>query len=540
MLPEPNPAATPEAPTPDTPAPDTPAPAAPDAPAPDTPTPSAPGLPESAPRWSAAWFRRPQLVWPVLMAIVIVAYVWHFTRLTLDIHHGLGTASYDLGLYDQGLWLMSRFEAPFVTMMGRNLMGDHTSFILIFLVPLYWLWPGVGVLLFTQSAAIGAAAIPVYLYARRRLGSGWMALLAGCVFLLHPAVSWTNMENYHPDGYVALFVGLALYGALERRWAIYTVFVVLALMVKEDVSLVVVPLGIWVALRRDRRIGLLTIVGSLAFMALAMFVVMRSLMGVATRNTWRIPFGGPGGFVKESLVRPWNVVRHMLSEERSWYLWQMTAPLAYVWLRLPDVALISALVICTNVISTYFYQYSIMYHYSLIAVPALVIGTVYAIGAVRAAWRPALLAVVTATSLVTAYLWSPLPFSRIVIPYWGGAHPIAQGLRDIITLIPDDASVSAYYSAAPHVSHRTEIYQFPTPFRAVLYGVEFEMENHRLQARADGVDFILLPLALEDDQARDLAAVLPAFDLVTTSTGWQLWQRNRAVPLPEPTIPVLP
>lgn len=496
----------------------------------------------SARGWAApSWAPR---IWPVLMAVVIVAYTWHFTRFTLDIHHGLGTASYDLGLYDQGVWLMSRFEAPFVTMMGRNLMGDHTSFILIFLVPIYRLWPGVGVLLFTQAAAIGAAAIPVYLYAKQRLQSGWMAFLAGCVFLLHPAVSWTNMENYHPDGYVALFVGFAIYGALQRRWVVYGVAVVLALMVKEDVSLVVVPLGIWVALRRDRRIGLITVVGSLAFMAVAMLVVMRSLMGVATRNTWRIPFGGPGGFVKEALTRPWNVVRHMLSEERPKYLWQMTAPLAYVWLRLPDVALISALVLCTNVISTYFYQYSIMYHYSLIAVPALVIGTVHAIGAVRVAWRSVLIGVVTAASLMSAWVWSPLPLpgARVVIPHWGAGHPIAQELRDIITLIPDDASVSAYYSAAPHLSHRREIYQFPTPFRAVLYGVDFEMENHRLQARAEGVDYILMPLAIEpgDRLLDDLDAVLPAFDLVTRTAGWELWRRNRDVPLPEPTIPVLP
>jgi uncharacterized membrane protein len=49
---------------------------------------------------------------------------------------------------------MSRFKTPFVTLMGRNLMGDHTSFILVLLVPLYWFAPGVGVLLFSQSAVI--------------------------------------------------------------------------------------------------------------------------------------------------------------------------------------------------------------------------------------------------------------------------------------------------------------------------------------------------------------------------------------------------
>ena len=70
-------------------------------------------------------------VWHWALAAAITWYTIHFTRFTLDIHHGLGTSNYDLGLYDQGIWLMSRFKAPFVTLMGRNLMGDHSSFILV-------------------------------------------------------------------------------------------------------------------------------------------------------------------------------------------------------------------------------------------------------------------------------------------------------------------------------------------------------------------------------------------------------------------------
>ena len=81
-----------------------------------------------------------------------------------------------------------------------------------------------------------------------------------------------------------MFVGFAIYAALERKWRLYVVFVVLSLLVKEDASLVIVPLGIWVAVKRDRRIGLLTIVGSIAFMLVAMYLVMRSLIGVPTRN----------------------------------------------------------------------------------------------------------------------------------------------------------------------------------------------------------------------------------------------------------------
>ncbi len=175
-------------------------------------------------------------------------YVAYFTQRSLDIHHALGTASYDSALYDQGVWLLSRFETPFVTLMGRNLFGDHTSFILILLVPFYWIWPSAGVLFFSQSAAIGAGAIPVFLYARTRLGSEWLALVAAVrPTCMHPAVGWTNLENFHPDSFLGVFVGFAIWAALERTMEdVRSCSSCWRCSVKEDASLVLVPLGVWV------------------------------------------------------------------------------------------------------------------------------------------------------------------------------------------------------------------------------------------------------------------------------------------------------
>ena len=59
----------------------------------------------------------------------------YFARLSIEIQQGYGTSGFDIGLYDQGVWLLSQFKAPFVTIMGRNMLGDHASFILLALVP---------------------------------------------------------------------------------------------------------------------------------------------------------------------------------------------------------------------------------------------------------------------------------------------------------------------------------------------------------------------------------------------------------------------
>ena len=497
------------------------------------------------PRWR-------RITWPqVLMALVVVLYVAYFTRRSLDIHHALGTASYDSALYDQGVWLLSRFETPFVTLMGRNLFGDHASFILILLVPFYWIWPSAGVLFFSQSAAIGAGAIPVFLYARTRLGNEWLALSLGAAYLMHPAVGWTNLENFHPDSYLGVFVGFAIWAALERRWKTYLVFVLLSLSVKEDASLVLVPLGVWVGVKRDWKIGLATVVGSLAFMAVAMLVVMRSLIGVPTRNGWRIPFGGPRGVIDTALTNPTDLVRHLRSDDRPWYLVQMTAPFMWLFVRLPSVALISSVVLFTNVLSTFWYQYQIRFHYSLVAVPALSLGTVYAIGAMRESKafrasdglgsitipvRAVAVTMVAVAAVITSHLWAPVPWGRSELFYGNPGNDWASAAHEIVDLVPEEAVVAAHYRITPHIAHRTEIYQFPVPFRSVLYGPDGITDGPRIPDRAERVEYIVLPIpgaGPTSFPAEDWAIVRPAFELVDSNDYWAIYRRDFDVPLPE-------
>ena len=269
-------------------------------------------------RWAAAAWRRFRKVspWAWGLVLVVVTYTWYFSSQSLDIHHGLGTATYDYALYDQGVWLLSDFKAPFITLMGRNLLGDHTSFILLLLVPIYWVAPGAWVLLGTQSLAAALGAVPVFLYARERLANGAVALLLASLFLLHPALHWTNLEDFHPDTYLVPLIGFAIYGALTRRWRLYAICVLLALLVKEDVALVIIPLGIWVALRRDRAIGLVTIGAGAAFGFVMMLIVMKALTGTTVPNAWRIPVGGVTGLIGESLSRPGNVIDYFRAAPR--------------------------------------------------------------------------------------------------------------------------------------------------------------------------------------------------------------------------------
>lgn len=462
--------------------------------------------------------------WTVLAYSMMAIYATYFTALTVRIHHSLGTSSYDFGLYDQGIWLLSRGHTPFVTLMGRNLFGDHSSFILLFVVPLYWIFSSTATLLVVQSIVIAFGGIPIYLYASRRLASEAMGAAMVAVYLLHPALSWTNLENYHPDSFLPLLIGFALYAALERKWRLFAVAVILAMLVKEDVALMMLPIGVWVAIHRDIKRGLVVALGSVVTMCILMFVVMKHFTGVTFRNSWRIPFGGIGGLLRTTVRRPWKLVSYLASDGRPFYVWQMLAPVGFVFIVAPEIVLTATLALGVNVLSTFWYQYHIEYHYSIIAVPAIVIGTAFAISKVPKQARATLVALVLASSVITAYLWAPLPGGRTEITQWHTDHPSVAAAHELFALIPPTAVISAYHPLTAQLARRKEIYAFPNPFVRSLYGPDVFAAGDRLP-QADSVEYVMLPTTLLGESGLVWEAERVRFTEVKSNAWWILYRR---------------
>ena len=465
-----------------------------------------------------------------LVLVGIVFYIGLFSYWTSRHHDGFGTYAFDFGIYDQALWLLSRFKTPFITIMGRHLFGDHTSFILLFLVPFYWVIPSAKVLLVAQAAALGIAALPAFLIGREKLRNEFMAAVLALAYLLHPAIHWTNLEQFHPDVFEVPLLLFAFWFMLRSRWLWYGVSLALLLLVKEDVGPVVFLLGIYVALRHDRRVGLLTsAAGALSFVT-AMYWVLPALNGVGTLNTWRIPFGGPGGVVRTGLTNPGKLLGYAFSEERPWYLWQMFFPLAGLCLLAPGVLLIAATPLIANLLTTFYYQYDIHYHYGTLIIPVMVTATIYAIARARSMeLRKLLVGLVAATSLLAAHLWGATPFSRQDPPIADPSYPTIPYIHRAIDLIPDDAVVSAHYAYVPHVDHREKIYMFPTPFKAI-YWRTFEQEGKRIP-EADTIEYVFVPAQLDPDPKAVLDGIRGEFETVYEEGGVTLLRR-RSVTLP--------
>jgi uncharacterized membrane protein len=468
------------------------------------------------------WGRRVLPHLPV--ALLIGAYAVTFSLLSVAVQDGYGTPGFDMGIFDQGVWLLSRFHAPFVTVMGRNLFGDHTSFILLLAVPLYWFYPHAQALLVLQSCLLAAAAIPIYLLARRWTASTALATALAAAYLLNPALQNGNLEQFHPECFLVLSLALAVYAAVERRPVLLAVTVAASLLVKEDTALLMVPLGVWVWWRRDRAWGLAIIGASIAWMAFAYGVILEALLGTATFYANRIPFGGADGLVAAPALHAPTFWKYLVSGNRPFYVWQMGFSYGWVFLLAPELAAIGILSLSENVLSTFPYMHQILYHYSLPLVPVLAIGTAFAVGRLATVRRRIIAtSLVTLAAIVSCTLWGLAPFSRYEYPHLNPNGAQVAAINKVLTYVPAEAVVSAYYPYVSHLDHRTRIYQWPTPFEATDWAL-YQQEGERLPF-AGQVQYVVVPSFLYGDDETVFASISSAFQLVAQGGGVALYRR---------------
>jgi uncharacterized membrane protein len=438
--------------------------------------------------------------------LLVVLYVGWFIHLSLKMYYGYDEPPFDLAIFDQGMWLISHFHDPFVTIMGRNLFGDHTSFVLLLFAPFYRLFPEPQGLLVLQTLLIATSLVATY--------------------LLNPVLQQGNLNQFHPEAFQVLFISLAIYAAIERKSSLLVVMVVLSLMVKEDAALLVVPLGVWVAARRDRRLGMSIVVGSVLWAMVANWLIVPWLLGSSSIYASRIPFGGVSGLFGTLFHRPGQLWSYLISQGRPFYLWQLGCTVGFAFLLVPEIALIGVLVVAEIIISNDPYTHQILYQYSMPLAPVLVLGTVYAIAKQSHVWRRNVLTTVALIAAVwSCSLWGFAPFSvNKVYTGWVPSSSI-NALNYLEKGLPPNAIVSAWYPLVSHIDHRDQIYVWPTPFYASNWGL-FNDTGTRLPV-ASQVQYLLLPIPLSSaDNPGVLNQIASSYRIVQSRAGFGLYERK--------------
>ena len=366
----------------------------------------------------------------------------------------LAAARTDLGIFDQVVWHLSRFEAPASSVRGfSNFLGDHFFPVLVLFAPLYWLAPRPETLIVAQAVLFAASIVPVYLFTRDRLERGpalAMAVAYGLFWGLQRAAAF----DVHETAFAPLAIATAILAMDRRRWLLFWITTAAMVFIKEDLIPLLGGFGVYLILQGERRRGATLIAASVAA-----FVIVIGFIIPAFSDAGAYGYASAYGDLS---ARPWLIPLRLVTpvtKLETAMLW--FAPFAFVSLASPLALLVVPLAL-TRFLSVNPIHWGTVFHYSAPLAPILAMAAADGLARITGGppgSAPHLRATVAAACVVlSAFLPGRQPLWRVLAPSHYRAHDTEAIGRTVVAMVPDDASVVAQAAIVPHLSGRDQMY----------------------------------------------------------------------------------
>jgi len=406
--------------------------------------------------------RRRRLAEPGLLALVgLTAIVDAAASIIRQVNYHTG---FDLALFDQIVWRYSHFASPYSSIKGESLLGDHFHPLVAILAPLYWVWSDPRMLLIAQALLVAASIIPVFLCARDRLGRGPAYVLSAAYAAFWGLQVGVQFE-FHEVAFAPLLIGLAILLAGRRRWGWFWLTIALLLLVKEDLSLLVVAFGIWRLTHGDWRRAVLLVAVGAGWFALTTQVLIPHFASSGKYGFWSYTQLGPNApsALWTAIHSPWKLFSVGLEPS------QKVHTLAALFGAFAFLSFGSRLVILTlpllgeRFLSTNPVLWTTHDHYSMPIAPVLAMAAaaglanlVRALGDARR--RRAVLGLASLVLVINLVITEAVTrdSSLAALTRRSFYHPPAwaAGARAALARVPPGASLATVATVLPHASHR--------------------------------------------------------------------------------------
>jgi uncharacterized membrane protein len=425
-------------------------------------------------------------VWVAAVWVGSAVYAVALTAKSVSDHSRFRTGV-DTAVYDQLLWLLAHGHDPFSTVLTRPFLSAHFEPALALLTPLYWLDLGVPGIFAAQSIALALTAPALFALARDRGASPALAAIPALLWLACPWVAAANLFEFRPDPFVPVLLVLSVLFAFRDRTWLFAATMLLALCLKEDVSLTYLVLGLLLAYHGRRRLGFV-VAGVSAAWFVGATLLMRAFGASfdAYGQRWA---GDRGETVPDALgwalTHPLDTLSDIGSQSALGLaaILLSTAGLAllapsWLWLAAPAVAY--------NVFSAYDPQHDLVHHYHLSTVTAVFVAA--AIGVPRVAQLGRYARDAVAVGLGAAVVLALVGGVRVHTISGDAVSLEPEPTRQLLERIPDGVPVAATRTLLPHLSQRVDVWTLPEPFIRIDWGGSLSEEE--LAERAPDVRFV--------------------------------------------------
>jgi uncharacterized membrane protein len=321
------------------------------------------------------------LLWAIAIAAIILF-------LSSSLRHALfQSTAFDLGIFDQAIYLISQNQTPFSSLMQMHILGDHAAFIYYPLALLYKIYPDVHWLFLVQAVALSLGALPSWSLARLAGLNQAQSRAIAFIYLLYPVVFNINLFDFHPE-VIALpaLLGAILAARLNKViWFCSTVLLVLSC--KAVLSLTVAVMGFWLLLcEKKQRFGAIALLLGVAWFAIASQKIIPLFSGSEVAGVGRYSYLGKSvlEIAINLILKPQLVLGKVLSFDTLKYIFVLSLPV--IWGLLPFsskiglrylMPLIPAIpTLAVNILSDLPFQRSLAYQYSVPIIPFLLLAVI--------------------------------------------------------------------------------------------------------------------------------------------------------------------
>jgi uncharacterized membrane protein len=387
------------------------------------------------------------LVWLIGMAamVLFISSSWR--------HALFQSTAFDLGIFDNAIYLISQGQEPIVSFRGLHILGDHGAWILYLLAIPYKIYPDVHWLLAIQGLSLALGALPTWYLALQAGLSREQAYGVAVAYLLYPVVFNANLFDFHPEVIAVPLLLSSIWAARAKQLWWFAIAISLILGCKAVLALTVVAMGIWLIVTEKRlTYGAIAIVAGTAWFIVATQLIIPAFSGEEAAAVGRYDFLGDsvGEIALNFIFKPELVLGKIFTLANLAYLLLLFVPwwwgLSYQHLS-PLFG--AAPLLLLNLLTDYPLQKDVIHQYSLPVLPFLVIAGIATLKS-SASWLPSRRGII---------VWSIISWLALAkFGYFGTKYLESIDTRaatnQAIALISTPAPVLAPATVVPHLTHR--------------------------------------------------------------------------------------
>jgi len=257
----------------------------------------------------------------IIAGTCVILYALYLFIVTWYMYSNFFSQGVDLEYFFQTIWQLSEFKVPYIWALNQPLFAvwsQHFSPFLYLLVPVMWLSHSAGALLMVQAIVIISGAIPIYLIAKRSLHSRGLGLALSFAYLSFGGLQFGMEYGFHEIMFFPTVFLWAYYFYVVKKPKLYLLFVILSLLIKEEVAFIVFFWGLYLMFfRKDKFWGTITtILGMLWYIVCFNIVFPYFNKGFGYWGQYDTD-GSSGllGILKSTLFKPFNFLVTLVTPE---------------------------------------------------------------------------------------------------------------------------------------------------------------------------------------------------------------------------------